>query len=142
MLPLVLNRQLSTFGISKSMPLIMCKLIWSFVKEHNTAKIIKAAVYTLMGSANTPDVKDWVTMFFDSRSYYPHDDNHDWFLQDFADHYSHDDNYARFMQDFTQFILQGKLHSKNDNNLMKLKIDEGERHAPARPSGKCPTNPI
>ena len=130
MLPLALVSQLSTSGISKSVPFVMCKLIWSFVKEHNTANIIKAAVFILMGSANTPNVQDWIATFFDSRSYYPHDDNYDHFMQDFADPVC------------TQFVLQGKLHSKNDENLMKLKIDEGDRHAPARPSGKCRTNPI
>ena len=45
MLPLALVGQLSTSGVGKAVPSAVCKLIWSFVMEHNTAKIIKAAKY-------------------------------------------------------------------------------------------------
>ena len=45
MLPLALASQLSTSGIGKAVPSVLCKLIWSFVKERNTAKLIKASLF-------------------------------------------------------------------------------------------------
>ena len=131
MLPLVSWAQLSTSGISKTVPSDLCKIIWSFVKEHKTAKIIKAADYVLIGSANTPNVDDWLVTFFNSRSYYTQVDNYDKWMGDYDD------------VSCTQFNLLGKLHSHIIENLMKLKIDEGDRQSPARPSaGKCLQNPI
>ena len=47
MLPLASPGQLSTSGLGKSVPIVLCTLIWSFAKQRNTAKIIKAAVSTI-----------------------------------------------------------------------------------------------
>ena len=53
MLPLAFATQLSTSGIGK-VPSVLSKLIWSFVMEHSTAKIVKAAkaVYGIPESYN------------------------------------------------------------------------------------------
>ena len=56
MLPLALVGQLSTSGINKAVPSVLCKLIWSFVQQHNTAKLIKAALFTYRQSTTLPDI--------------------------------------------------------------------------------------
>ena len=112
MLPLAVVGQLSTSGIGKAVPSAMCKLIWSFVMEHNAAKIIKAALYV---HGLTPRF----TAFSDNNE-------SRW---DFADVY----------------FFGSKYNTKKGHDSwtarMNEMIEDGERHAPPRPSGSL-ANPI
>ena len=92
--------------IGKAVPSNLCKLFWSFVKEHNTAKIIKAAlrVYGLYQFRPTLRFDIYLTRI----SYAP----------------------------------SSGISRETRANMMEQILEKGERHAPARPSGKCLANPV
>ena len=117
MLPLALASQLSTSGINKAVPSVLCKLIWSFVMEHNTAKIIKAALFA---HRLTPD-SDNATR----RSRFA--------FRMFV-HYAHH-------PPFHPSETLEKKFLENERRMKKF-LEKGERQAPPRPSGKCIANPI
>ena len=102
MLPLALASQLSTSGIGKAvLPFVLCRLIWSFVKEHSTAKLIKAAL-TAYG------LHRFRPIYLTNISCPP----------------------------------CSRIAHETRTNMMEQILEGGERHAPARPSGKCLANPV
>ena len=113
MLPLALASQLSTSGVGKAIPSVLCKLIWSFVMEHNTAKLIKAILFTYRLTP-APDIMG--TTF--CRIYF---------------------NYGN---PFCKWYRRAVKLCKRIERRMNDYIENGERHAPQRPSGKSLAHPI
>ena len=130
-LPLALASQLSTSGISKAIPEVLCKFIWSFVMEHNTAKIIKAALFAYQ---HTPELRCYRLPPGHPKTQFVilHIVRLTKIIQKCIDDMIYLDvtNITRMIA-CKSFVLS-----------MYQVMQNGERHAPPRPSGKSLANPI